>query len=200
MFKSQVELLNLEKFALSEKYDMLSCSHDNILDSHITFYIAHEFVIASLNLCELHSWTCAHLDILLPCANSCCSKESQSLIEQPAIATIQRRIKRNRRRLGRTCHTQSPQEIHRHMVQKLEKGEAAPSVKLYKKQVSKAINETSNMNKEKGKNSISHVVCVINLSMSSKHKKGRGKRICFKCKELGHIIASCTESSLCLGT
>jgi hypothetical protein len=47
------------------------------------------------------------------------------------------------------------------------------------------------MNKEKGKNSISHVVCTDHLSMSSKSKKGIGKRRCFKCKELGHFIASC---------
>jgi hypothetical protein len=41
MLKSQVELLNLEKLALNEKYDMLSCSHDNLLDSHIMLNVAH---------------------------------------------------------------------------------------------------------------------------------------------------------------
>jgi hypothetical protein len=66
-------------------------------------------------------------------------------------------------------------------------------MKLHEKQVPKAINETSNMNKEKGKNSINHVVCANNLFMSSKHKKGRGKRRCFKCKELGNYIASCPD-------
>jgi hypothetical protein len=35
MLKSQVDLLNLENLALNEKYDMLSCSHDNLVDSHI---------------------------------------------------------------------------------------------------------------------------------------------------------------------
>jgi hypothetical protein len=49
------------------------------------------------------------------------------------------------------------------------------------------------MNKEKGKNSISHVVCTDHLYMSSKSKKGREKRRCFKCKELGHFIASCPQ-------
>jgi hypothetical protein len=28
--------------------------------------------------------------------------------------------------------------------------------------------------------------------MSSKSKKRRGKRRCFKCKRLGHLIASCS--------
>ena len=76
-------------------------------------------------------------------------------------------------------------------MKKLETGETTASVKLHKKDVPKAINEEINMNKEKGKNSISHVVCTDHLSMSSKSKKGRGKRRCFKCKELGHFIASC---------
>jgi hypothetical protein len=77
------------------------------------------------------------------------------------------------------------------VVKKLEKGETVASVKLHKKEFPKAINEAINMNKEKGKDSISHVVCANNTSMSSKHKKGRGKRRCFKCKELGQFIASC---------
>jgi hypothetical protein len=44
---------------------------------------------------------------------------------------------------------------------------------------------------EKGKDSINHVVCTDLLSMSFKYKKGKGKRKCFKCKKLGHLIASC---------
>jgi hypothetical protein len=31
--------------------------------------------------------------------------------------------------------------------------------------------------------------------MSSKSKKGRGKRRCFKCKELGHFIVSCPHKN-----
>jgi hypothetical protein len=61
----------------------LSYSHDNILDSHIMLDVAHE-VVASLNSCEPHSCTCAHLDNISPCANHCCSKERQSLIEHQA--------------------------------------------------------------------------------------------------------------------
>jgi hypothetical protein len=62
------------------------------------------------------------------------------------------------------------------VVKKLETGETAASVKLHKKDVPKAKNEGINMNKEKGKDSISHVVCTDHLSMSSKNKKRKGKR------------------------
>jgi hypothetical protein len=95
------------------------------------------------------------------------------------------------RQLRRKCHAQPPQDIHERVVKKLEKEETAASVKLHKKDAPKTINEAISMNKEKGKDSISHVVCANNSSMSSKHKKGRCKRRCFKCKELDHFIASC---------
>jgi hypothetical protein len=84
LLKSQVEMINLEKLALSEKYDMLSYSHNELVDDHIMFDVAHEVVIANLNSCEPHSCTCAHLDNISPCANPCCSKESQFLNEHQA--------------------------------------------------------------------------------------------------------------------
>ena len=55
MLKSQVDLLNLEKLALSEKYDMLSYSHDNLLGRYIMLDVAHEVIITNLNSCEHHS-------------------------------------------------------------------------------------------------------------------------------------------------
>jgi hypothetical protein len=47
-----------------------------------------------------------------------------------------------------------------------------------KKKVPKAINKENNLNKEKSKDSISHVVCAGNSSMSCKHKKASSKQIC----------------------
>ena len=75
------------------------------------------------------------------------------------------------------------------MVKKLEKGKTAASVKLNKKNVPK--DEEINMSLEKGKNSINHVVCTDHFSMSSKNKKRKGKRRCFKCNKSGHLIVSC---------
>jgi hypothetical protein len=57
ILKSQVEMINLEKLALSEKYDMLSYSHNELVDDHIMLDVAHEVVIASLSSCEPHSCT-----------------------------------------------------------------------------------------------------------------------------------------------
>jgi hypothetical protein len=138
--------------------------------------VAHEVEIASLNLCEPHSCTCALLDNISPCANPCCSKESQSLIEKQVVGS-KRKLLRNKKakQLRRRYIAQPPQDIHERMVKKLEKGETATSVKLYKKEVPKAINEAGKMNKEKSKDSISHVVCTNHSSMFSKHKKEEAK-------------------------
>jgi hypothetical protein len=77
-------LLSHYKLARTEKYDLLSYYHDNILDRHIMLDVAHEVVIANLNSCEPHYCTRAHLDNISPCANPCCSKESQLLNEHQA--------------------------------------------------------------------------------------------------------------------
>jgi hypothetical protein len=76
MLKSQVEMLNLEKLALSKKYDMLSYSHNELVNDHIMLNIAHEVVMTSLNYCEPHSCTCVNLDNTMSCAIPCCSKKS----------------------------------------------------------------------------------------------------------------------------
>jgi hypothetical protein len=196
MLERQVELLSHDKLALTEKYDLLSYYHDNLLDRHIMLDVAHEVVIANLNSCEPHSCTRAHLDNISPCANPCCSKESQLLNEHQAAGSkekvlINKERSKKTKQLRRRRIAQPSQDIHGCVVKKLETGETVASVKLHKKYVPKTKNEEINMNKEKGKDSISHVVCTDHLSMSSKNKKRKGKRRCFKCNKSGHLIASC---------
>jgi hypothetical protein len=101
MLKSQVETLNLEKLALSEKYDMLSYSHNELVDDHIMLNIVHEVVMTSLNYGKPHSFTCVNLDNILSCANPGCSKESQSWIEKKPVGTINRNKKAKQLRIRR---------------------------------------------------------------------------------------------------
>jgi hypothetical protein len=192
MFERQVELLNLEKLALGEKYDMLSYSHNKLVDDHIMLDIAHEIVITSLNSCEPHSCTCAHLDNISPCANPCCSKESQCLNEHQAAGSkekvlINKERNKKTKQLKRRRIAQPSQDIHGRVVKKLETGETAASIKLNKKNVPKAKNEEINMNKKKGKDSISHVVCTNHLSVLSKRKKRRGKKRCLRAPRGGGV-------------
>jgi hypothetical protein len=83
---------------------------------------------------------------------------------------------KKQRQLSRRRYARLPQDIYEHVVKKLEEGETAARVKLHEKEVPKAISEAINMKQEKGKDSISHVVCIDHLSMSSKSKKRRGKK------------------------
>jgi uncharacterized protein (DUF39 family) len=153
--------------------------------------IAHEVVITSLNSCEPHSCTCGKLVKVLSCVDLYCPKKDQSLIEQQVVGSkIKLLGNKKRRQLRRRHHARLPQDIHRPVVKNLEEGETTRVI-LHEKEVPRAISEAINMNKEKGKDSISHVVRTDHLSMSSKSKKGRGKQRCFRCKELGHFIASC---------
>jgi hypothetical protein len=87
MLRSQVEMINLEKLALGEKYDMLSYSHSKLVDDHIMRVVSHEVVITNLNSCEPHSCTSAHLDNISPCANPCRSKGSECLNEQQVVGS-----------------------------------------------------------------------------------------------------------------
>jgi hypothetical protein len=192
MLRNQVEMMNLEKLALSEKYDMLSYSHSKLVDDHIMLDIAHEVVITSLNSCEHHSCTSDQLVKVLSCADLHCPKKGQSLIEKQVVES-KRKLLGNKKQsqLRRRHHARLPQDIYKHVVNKLEEEGTATRVKLREKEAPKAMSEAINMNKEKGKDSSSHVVCTDHLSMLSKSKKRRGKRRCFKCNESSHLIASC---------
>jgi hypothetical protein len=171
---------------------MLSYSHNELVDDHIMLDIAHEVVITSLNSCEPHSCTCDQLVKILSWAYLYCPMKGQSLIEQQVVGSKRKLLgNKKSRQLRRRHHARLPQDIHERMVKKLEKRETTTSVKLHEKEVPRAISEAINMNKEKGKDSIIHVVRTDHLSMSSKSKKERGKRRCFKCKEVGYFIASC---------
>jgi hypothetical protein len=195
MLERQVEVLSHDKLALTEKYDLLSCYHDNLLDRHIMLDVAHKVVIANLNSCEPHSYTRAHLDNISSCANPGCSKESQLLEEHQATGSKEKvliKVRNKKTKQLRRRHIAQPsQDIHGRVVKKLEMKKTAASVKLHKKDVPEAKNEEINMNLEKGKDSISHVACTDHFSMSSKNKKRKGKRRCFKCNKLGLLIVSC---------
>jgi hypothetical protein len=114
------------------------------------------------------------------------------LIEQQAEGSKEKLLRNKKaKQLRRRCHAQHPQGIHERVVKKFEKGETTAHVELHKKQVPNATREANNKNKEKGENSSINVVCTNDLSMTSKRKKRIGKRRFYKCKELGHLIASC---------
>jgi hypothetical protein len=81
MLKNTIEKLNIENLALQEKHDMLVCSHNKFMDSHIVLEMAHEAVLTNLKSYQPHICTCTQIETILSCANKCCYQESQSSIE-----------------------------------------------------------------------------------------------------------------------
>jgi hypothetical protein len=81
MLKNTIEKLNIENLALQEKHDMLVCSHNKFIDSHIMLEMAHEVVLTNLISYKPHICTCTQIETILSCANKCCSQESQSSVE-----------------------------------------------------------------------------------------------------------------------
>jgi hypothetical protein len=81
MLKNTIEKLNIENLALQEKHDMLVCSHNKFMDSHIMLEMAHEVVLTNLKSYQPHLCTCTQIETILSCANKCFSQEIKSSIE-----------------------------------------------------------------------------------------------------------------------
>jgi hypothetical protein len=61
MFKNMIERLNIENLALQEKHDMLVCSRNKFMDSHIMLEMAHEVVLTNLKSYQPHICTCTQV-------------------------------------------------------------------------------------------------------------------------------------------
>ena len=132
LLKDQIEKLKVENLAFQEKYDMLLCSHENLMDDHIILNIAHEVVIENLKSQQPHSCTCIQIDTILPCANACCPSTSKSSFELEFAGTKDdtyqklkeenERLKMSLTQLKGKCIAQPSQDNRDHMVKKLETG------------------------------------------------------------------------------
>jgi hypothetical protein len=139
LLKDQVEKLKDENLAFQEKYDMLLCSHENLMDDHIILNIAHEVVIENLKCQQPHSCTCIQIDTILPCANACCLSTSKSSFELEFAGTNDdthqklkeenERLKMSLTQLKGKCIAQPSQDNHDHMVKKLETGTTVACIK-----------------------------------------------------------------------
>jgi hypothetical protein len=121
MLKNMIQKLNIKNLALQEKHDMLVCSHNKFMDSHIMLEMAHEAVLTNFKSYKPHLCTCTQIETILSCANKCCSQESQSSIELEFSGTSNvsyakennelkeenKRLRRSLTQLKRKCHAQS---------------------------------------------------------------------------------------------
>jgi hypothetical protein len=62
MLKNTIEKLNIENLALQEKHDMLVCSHNKFIDSHIMLEMAHEVVLTNFKSYQPHICACIQIE------------------------------------------------------------------------------------------------------------------------------------------
>jgi uncharacterized small protein (DUF1192 family) len=129
LLKDQVERLKIENLAFQEKHDMLLYSHENLMDDHILLNIAHEVVIENLKSKQPHSCTCIQIEIVLPCANACCSSTSKPSLELEFVGVKEHscqelkeengRLRMSLTQLTGKCTAQPSQDNRDHMVKSL---------------------------------------------------------------------------------
>jgi hypothetical protein len=112
-----------------EKHDMLLYSHENLMDDHILLNIAHEVVIENLKSKQPHSCTCIQIEIVLPCANACCSSTSKPSLELEFVGVKEHscqelkeengRLRMSLTQLTGKCTAQPSQDNRDHMVKSL---------------------------------------------------------------------------------
>jgi hypothetical protein len=202
LLKDQVEKLKVENLAFQEKYDMLLCSHENLMDDHIMLNIAHEVVVENLKSQQPHSCTCIQIKTILPCANACCPSTNKSSFELEFPGTKNdtchelkeenERIKMSLTQLKGKCTAQPSQDNHDHMVKKLETGSTVACTKSLEENV-KDLRIAKRKEQKKKINtsakSLNHASMQSNIqgnNQATLHTK-RSKK-CSECFEKGHSI------------
>jgi hypothetical protein len=205
LLKDHVEKLKVENLAFQDKYDMLLCSHENLMDDHIILNIAHEVVIENLKSQQPHSCTCIQIETILPCANACCPSTSKSSCELEFAGTnddTYQKLKEENERLQMSliqlkgkCIAQPSQDNRDHTVKKLETGTTEACTKSLEENVKNLrITKKRKQNKKinTSSKSLNHVSIQGNIQgndQATLHTK-KNKR-CSECFEEGHLIRSC---------
>jgi hypothetical protein len=205
LLKDQVEKRKFENLAFQDKYDMLLCSHEKLMDDHIILNIAQEVVIENLKSQQPHSCTCIQIATTLPCANACCPSTSKSSFELEFAGTKDdtyqelkeenERLKMSLTQLKGKCIAQPSQDNRHQMVKKLETGTTVACTKplegnvkdlriVKRKEQNMEINASS-----KSLNCASIKGNIQGNNQATLHTK-RSKK-CSECFEKGHSIRSC---------
>jgi hypothetical protein len=204
LLKDQVEKLKVENLAFQEKYDMLLCSHENLMDDHIILNIAYEVVIENLKSQQPQSCTCIQIETMLPCANACCPSTSKSSFDLEFAGTnddTYQKLKEENERLKMTLTqlkgksiAQPSQDNRDHMVKKLETGTVACTKSLEENvkdlRIAKRRKQKTKINtSSKSHNHASIQGNIQGDDQVTLHTKKNKK--CSECFEEGHLIRSC---------
>lgn len=84
VLKAKLEKLSSEHVTLQGTHMEPEKSYEKLVESHAMIEMAHEVMVNTVKSYEplTHTCTCSHVQIDLTCTKPCCSKASQSSIEQ----------------------------------------------------------------------------------------------------------------------
>ena len=152
-----------------------------------------------------HTCTCSQVQIILSCDKPCCSQATNSCVEHIIVESCDDLIaqendelkweveglKMEMTKLKSKVQVKPSQDNHDYLVKKLEKGSnlttSAPrqgqaKVKSLVQSKESTMEHNSSTCSMKFKNKI---------KLSRKEKYRAKTRVCFRCKEKGHLIAAC---------
>jgi valyl-tRNA synthetase len=209
VLEAQLAKLTSEHMTLQATHKELECSHEKLVDSYASLEIAHEVVLSSVKFLQPLTpiCTCSLVNNEFACTKPCCTQASQSSIEHAFVETCDdliaqennelkqevEKLKRDLYVLKEEIQVQPSQDNHDDVVKNLEKGSTV--TRSTPQQHIKIIK--GNIQETKTGHGTPHCPTKLKAqeTISKKKRRSTRGRLCYLCKEKGHLAADCKQAS-----
>jgi hypothetical protein len=209
VLEAQLAKLTSEHMTLQATHKELECSHEKLVDSYASLEIAHEVVLSSVKYLQPLTpiCTCSLVNNEFACTKPCCTQASQSSIEHVFVETCDdliaqendelkqevEKLKRDLYVFKEESQVQPSQDNRDDVAKKIEKGSTVTSstpqqhIKIIK----------GNIQAKKTGHDTPHRPTKLKAqeTISKKKRRSTRGRLCYICKEKGHLAADCTQGS-----
>ncbi|KAG2589691.1 hypothetical protein PVAP13_5NG380581 [Panicum virgatum] len=188
MLKAQVEKLTSEHVTLQGTHLELEESYEMLVNSQVSLQVAYEVVITSVTHYQplTHTCTYSQVQIMLSCDKLCCSQAINSCGDHVVAESCDDLITEENNELKREV-----KELKIEMIKLKSKGQ-----KLEKGSNSTIFAPQQNQAKEESLVQVKRINMEYKnkTKLSRKEKQCARTRVCFRCKEKGHLIGACPNA------